>query len=174
MFTKLAAVMLVMLGLGAFVLTTRQASLQARSEQTQAYLRIQKADDHLLSLRSAIAMRVMPEAVRHMATSAGVGGLTPAIDELPPSLALQGLGTIEQMRAQLRDELLAFRSEESAKASKQQRKGATATSTSGNKKPSENASGKSRSAPATHPAEKTSTDKPSAKPGPSRIARSEV
>jgi hypothetical protein len=169
MFAKLVVVMLVMLGLGAHVLTTRQASLQARSELTQAYLRIHKADDDLLRLRSAIAMRVMPESVRGMALAAGVGELAPAIDELPPALALQGLGTLDQMRASMREQLIAFRAEQAAKAA---RKPAARPAA----KPAANQAPRPDVKPTAKPAGKPQgkpDSKPQSKPGPSRIARND-
>jgi hypothetical protein len=129
-------------------------------------------------------MKVMPESVRHMALAAGVGALAPAVDELPPALALQGLGTIDQMRQELRDELLAFRTEQSkkelAKSRSVQSSGKTRTPTStsasaqdkkANAKPDDDANTKpngNQSKPSTKPADKT---KPAS---PSRIARNEL
>jgi hypothetical protein len=158
MFAKLVVLMLTMLGLGAYVLTTRQASLQARSELTQSYLRIHKADDDLLTLRSAIAMRVMPESVRGMALAAGVGELSPAIDELPPALALQGLGTLDQMRERMREQLLQFDAEQALKA----RKAAPP------RRPAAQPKAEPKPQPNTKP-----NSKPTTKPAPSRIARSD-
>jgi hypothetical protein len=164
MFAKLVVLILVMLGLGGFVLTTRQASLQARSELTQAYLRIHKADDNLLTLRSAIAMRVMPESVRGMALAAGVGELSPALDELPPALALQGLGTLDQMRARLREQLLEFDAEQAQKARK----------ASPQRKPAAQPNKQPQSQPNNKPNNTKPPSKPPAKPSPSRIARNDA
>jgi hypothetical protein len=177
MFMKLAAVMVTMLCVGAYVLTTRQAVLQARSEQTQAYLRIHSADDQLLTLRSNIAMRVMPESVRNMTQAAGVGTLNPAIDELPPALALQGLGTIEQMREEMRAQLLAFRAEQDAKAAKAGKTGSTSAS-SRTKSGAGQSPSKSTNAKDSKQSENKSSDKKKdnkSKPAPpSRIARNSV
>ncbi|HHN77368.1 MAG TPA: hypothetical protein ENK11_01660 [Phycisphaerales bacterium] len=66
------AVVLVALGLiAASLLSMRQSRLQAAHEVTSARLRIREHDERLLKLRSEIAERVTPEAVREMLKESG-------------------------------------------------------------------------------------------------------
>ena len=52
--------------IGAGLLSTRQSRLQAAHEVTSARLRIREHDERLLTLRTEIAARVSPSAVREL------------------------------------------------------------------------------------------------------------
>lgn len=64
MFAKLCAVILALGVVACSLLALRQSRLQAASELTQSQLRIQRLDERLWALRSEIASRVAPEALR--------------------------------------------------------------------------------------------------------------
>ncbi len=85
MAAKLAAVIITLGLIAASLLSMRQSRLQAAHEVTAARLRIREHDERLLKLRTEIASRVTPRAVREMLEETGeLDRLAPLAERVHP------------------------------------------------------------------------------------------
>lgn len=91
MFAKLAAIIIALGIVGCTVLALRQQRLQAAHELAESQLRIRRSDEQLWLLRTQIAHRLNPEAIRDMATAVG-----PHRPIAAPTDLVEPLGTTEQ------------------------------------------------------------------------------